>query len=415
MGMVELMKKNKKRKAVCIGLIAVIAMGTSSLVQAEEQSDKSQVGELYARSAVLIDADSGRILYGKNEQEVRPMASTTKIMTCILALENMKEHQVAEASEIASGQPKVRLGMQVGEKFYLKDLLYSLMLESHNDSAVAVAEAVSGSVEAFAELMNQKAKSIGCEKTHFITPNGLDASDDGGVHATTAAELAKIMKYCITESPKRALFLQITQTKQYAFSDIEGSAQYSCYNHNALLTMMEGALSGKTGFTADAGYCYVGAVRKDSRIFIVALLACGWPNNKGYKWKDMKTLMTYADENYHYRKLGQPVELPEIPVWNGVDMKNPYGNEVTAGLAMKNAEPDKQILLGKNENVTVKTTWKEYLKAPVRKNEKVGKIEYQINGEIIEEYDVVAAKQVRKRTYSLCLRLVLLKFIQNYE
>ncbi len=122
-----------------------------------------------------MDADSGRVLYGKEEETVLPMASTTKIMTCILALENGSLTDEVEASSHAASQPQVHLGMNKGDRFCLEDLLYSLMLESHNDSAVAIAEHIGGSVEGFAELMNEKAGEIGCTDTHFITPNGLDA------------------------------------------------------------------------------------------------------------------------------------------------------------------------------------------------------------------------------------------------
>lgn len=415
MGMVMLMRKKKKRRLVCICLMLLTMLGTPVLVQAEDQMDEPKAEEIYARSAAVIDADSGRILYGKNEHEIRSMASTTKIMTCILTLENMTKDQVTEVSENAVNQPKVRLGMKTGEKFYLRDLLYSLMLESHNDSAVAIAETVGGSVTAFAEKMNQKAEEIGCGDTYFITPNGLDASDENGVHSTTAADLARILRYCVMESPKRAEFLEITQTKQYTFSDIEGTSQYSCYNHNALLTMMDGALTGKTGFTADAGYCYVGAVKKGDRTFIVALLACGWPNNKGYKWKDMKTLISYADENFHYRRLGQKVDLPRLSVWGGVDKSNPYEMDVTVGLKIKDWDPDKKILLGKNETVTVKTAWKEYLKAPVEKSQAAGTITYRLNGEVIDEYQIVTTQTVKKRSYFLYLGLVFRELLRKYE
>lgn len=118
------------------------------------------------------------------------MASTTKIMTCILALENGQEQTVATASAKAAAAPKVHLGVREGEQFLLGDLLYSLMLESHNDAAVMIAETIGGSVEEFASLMNEKAAAIGCTDTHFVTPNGLDASDAGGDHHTTAADLA---------------------------------------------------------------------------------------------------------------------------------------------------------------------------------------------------------------------------------
>ena len=143
--------------------------------------------ELYAQSAVLMDADSGRILYGKNMEETRPMASTTKIMTCILALERADLEDTVEVSAYAASMPDVQLNIRQGEQYRLGDLLYSLMLESHNDSAVAIAEHVGGTVEGFADLMNEKAASLGCENTWFITPNGLDASETGAEPSDGAA------------------------------------------------------------------------------------------------------------------------------------------------------------------------------------------------------------------------------------
>ncbi|HIZ74244.1 MAG TPA: serine hydrolase, partial [Candidatus Mediterraneibacter stercoravium] len=144
-----------------------------SEVSAEENMDEITASELYARSAVLMDADSGRILFAKNGQEERAMASTTKIMTCILALEKGNLSDKVTVSDNAAAQPRVHLGMQSGQAFKLEDLLYSLMLESHNDSAVAIAEHIGGSVEGFASMMNQKAMELKCTDTYFITPNGL--------------------------------------------------------------------------------------------------------------------------------------------------------------------------------------------------------------------------------------------------
>ena len=157
-----------------------------------------------------MDGDTGRVLFGKRETDPMAMASTTKIMTCILALENGQEQTVATASAKAAAAPKVHLGVREGEQFLLGDLLYSLMLESHNDAAVMIAETIGGSVEEFASLMNEKAAAIGCTDTHFVTPNGLDASDAGGDHHTTAADLARIMRYCVWISPKAAQFLAVT-------------------------------------------------------------------------------------------------------------------------------------------------------------------------------------------------------------
>lgn len=181
----------------------------------------------------------------KNAETERPMASTTKIMTCILALERADPDESVSVSANAAAQPRVRLGTVEGQKFKLKDLLYSLMLESHNDTAVMLAEHLAGSVEQFADEMNQKARELGLSHTHFVTPNGLDGADDGGSHRTTAEELARIMRYCVMESPKRKEFLEITGVSSYQFSDLEQTQTYSCINHNAFLTMMEGAVSGK--------------------------------------------------------------------------------------------------------------------------------------------------------------------------
>ena len=201
---------------LCISLIL-----TSVVLEVFAKEHQDSLG-LYAKSAVLMDADSGRVLYGKEEEQFLANASTTKIMTCILAIESGRLDETVTVSQHAASMPKVHLGMTTKDTFLLKDLLYSLMLESHNDSAVAIAEHVGGSVEKFAEMMNEKAKEIGCEHTHFITPNGLDAKDETGSHGTTAKDLATIMSYCI----KNDTFLKITQTKQHSFQNVERSRKF---------------------------------------------------------------------------------------------------------------------------------------------------------------------------------------------
>ena len=170
---------------------------------------------LYSMGAVLMDADSGRVLFSKNARESYAMASTTKIMTCILALELGEDDQIVTFSDTAAAQPDVQMNAKAGEQYYLKDLLHSVMLESHNDSAVAVAEAIAGDVESFVKLMDKKAEAIGCTKTNFVTPNGLDGTDESGDHCTTAEELAMILRYCITISSKAEEFINITGTSSY--------------------------------------------------------------------------------------------------------------------------------------------------------------------------------------------------------
>lgn len=372
--------------------------------RAQETGDEITASQLYAQSAVLMDADSGRILFAKNGQEERAMASTTKIMTCILALENGDLSEEITVSAEAASQPAVRLGMREGQRFRLNDLLYSLMLESHNDSAVAVAECVGGTVEGFAAMMNRKAMELGCSDTYFITPNGLDAEDETGKHHTTAADLARIMKYCIMDSEKKDAFLEITRTESYQFSDCDGSGSYSCSNHNSFLHMMEGALSGKTGFTADAGYCYVGALRRDDRTFIVALLACGWPNNKGYKWSDTRKLMDYALENYQYREFGTEEETVSVVVENGTAGGFPGADGVQIG-ASAETEPFR-VLLKSGEEIDVEYDVPESVEAPVEKGQTLGTVIYSLNGGTLREYPLAADASVRKRDFSVCLSYI---------
>ena len=407
--------KLKSKKLISLVFCAVLILTAVILIPQEagavETEDEITASRLYARSAVLMDADSGRILFAKNGQEQRAMASTTKIMTCILALENGDLSDEVAVSAEAASQPAVRLGMREGQRFYLKDLLYSLMLESHNDSAVAVAEHIGGSVEGFASMMNKKAMELGCGDTYFITPNGLDAEDKTGVHHTTAEDLARIMKYCIMDSEKRDAFLEITRTESYTFSDCEGNGSYSCSNHNSFLHIMEGALSGKTGFTAEAGYCYVGALRQDDRTFIVALLACGWPNNKGYKWSDTRKLMEYALENYHYREIGAEPEQISLKVENGASDGFPSAAPARLETAAETAPF--RVLLKNGEDVTVEYDVPESVAAPVEEGETLGKIVYRLEGETIREYPVTAAESVRERDFSICFSYTRSRFFLN--
>ncbi len=372
------------------------------------QNEKEEL-QLYAGAAVLMDADSGRVLYGKNEKDILPMASTTKIMTCILALEYGNPEEIVEVSSYAASMPKVKLYVKQGERYRLEDLLYSLMLESHNDSAVVIAEAVGGSVEGFASMMNQKARDIGCFDSYFITPNGLDAvvNDTGKIHSTTAADLAKIMAYCVTDSPARDKFLEITQTIGYDFTDADGKRSFHCNNHNAFLGMMNEAISGKTGFTNNAGYCYVGAIESEGRTFTVALLACGWPNNRNYKWSDMKKLSAYGMDNYQYRDIYEEQETHVIQVRNGIDNESdaPYREACVTAFVDDRGEKSIPYLLCGEDEIEVQTRMKEVLQAPVRENEEIGTVCYYLNGELIKRYPIVTKESVDERTYG---------FICNY-
>lgn len=345
---------------------------------------------LYSTGAVLMDADSGRVLFAKNGKEPYAMASTTKIMTCILALELGEPEQIVTFSDYAASMPDVQMNARAGEQYYLKDLLYSTMLESHNDSAAAVAEAIAGDVESFARLMDKKAESIGCKMTNFVTPNGLDDIDEEGEHRTTAEELAMILRYCTTISSKAKDFIKITGTKAYEFQEINGKRYVSCNNHNALLNSYEGAFTGKTGFTGKAGYCYAGAAEKDGKKLIISLLGAGWYPHKSYKWKDAAKLLDYGFENYEYETIGKEQwVLQEIPVVDG--MENRVSVETDAGTF--------SYLLEKNEVAQCRVEQAEQLQAPIEKGTVVGTITYELNGEIIEKFQIYTGESVEESTF----------------
>ena len=401
--------------------------------------------QLHARYAVLLDGDSGRVLYGKNEDTPAPMASTTKIMSCVIALEYGLKEMTCTTSAYAASMPDVQLNAKKGETFTLNDLLYSLMLKSHNDSAVIIAEntacyyiyqvqsgiypdtydVLSGKdlsfvsfpsgfdtsflqnittkqskilVAVFTGLMNEKAVSLGCTQTHFITPNGLDASDETGEHATTAKELAVIMSYCIQNEE----FLAITQTKEHQFGS------YSVSNANAFLNMYDGVLSGKTGFTGEAGYCYVGALKREKRTFIVALLACGWPNNRSYKWEDTKKLMEYGLEHFEYQSMKGAGQKFKIRVTDGIPDSNQ--KEAYTYAEALSEQSNLSFLLADWESVQVRRNIPAVLPAPVREGTEVGTIEYRVNGETLARLPVVIQRSVGKIDFSWCWKKIAAKY-----
>ena len=362
----------------------ILIQNPAAAAETGQQEEKEKLS-LNARAAVLMDADSGRILYGKNETMAFPMASTTKIMTLIVALEHNEPDQIVMASAGASAMPEVRLGVHEGERYRMEDLYYAMMLESFNDAAMMIAEGTVGSVENFAELMNEKAISLGCTQTYFITPNGLDAADEKGVHSSTAEDMAKIMRYAIDNED----FLKITQTADYSFTDCDRKRSFEVHNKNVLLTMMDGVLSGKTGYTADAGYCYVCAVKKDDRTFIVALLGSGWPPHKGYKWSDVQTLLDYGDKNYRYQTIDISKGVPDrqVHVMNG--------EQDFATVRAK--QTNYRFLLSSEDKVHVESVLPGQLEAPVEAGQSVGSIRIFVNGDLTAENDYVTINKIDAR------------------
>jgi D-alanyl-D-alanine carboxypeptidase (penicillin-binding protein 5/6) len=244
-----------------------------------------------AHGAVLMDSQTGRVLWGKNEHKPLPMASTTKIMTAIIALESGRANEIVTVSPRAASAPKVKMNLSAGEKLRLGDLMLALMLESSNDAAVAVAEHLSGSVEAFCLQMTEKARQIGALNTVFETPSGLDE----GEHHSTAYDLALITRYALNVPG----FIELTNTQHAEFSsDRRG---YSFNNRNRLLHEFSGANGVKTGFTNKAGHCFVGAALRDEMQLISVVLASGWgERGKRQKWVDTKNVLNHGFDNFEF-------------------------------------------------------------------------------------------------------------------
>lgn len=437
----------KIRKYIVSILVVLIVAGNSINLKMYAAPSKKE-NELYAQGAVLMDAATGRVLYGKNADLQLAMASTTKIMTCIVALENMDWEEMVTASSHAAAQPKVKLYLNKGEQVYLKDLLYSLMLESHNDSATAIAEhigaeilgwsndkeSVTGrteaeskeAVRAFIAKMNEKARELQCYDTWFITPNGLDGteyfySEDGveeeRFHSTTAEELARIMSYCILQSPKSKEFLEITGTYAYDFTNVDKTRSFVCNNHNAFLNMMDGAISGKTGYTGRAGYCYVGALKRGESCFVVALLNTGayGSGNKGNKWKDTQKLMEYGLEHFSIRTIYEGnMKTEPIQVANAKTVPECYYEGVLIKTSVLEDLPV-SMLLADWEEVEMIVEQETQVNAPVRKGQTVGKVELKMDGNVLKHFDIVCMEGVEKKTFEDSLKYVLHLFFMKLK
>lgn len=334
--------------------------------------------DVNAISAVLIDADTGRVLWGKNENNPMAMASTTKIMTAIITLENANIQDKVIVSKNATLAPPVKMHLQQGEELTLEQLLYALLMQSSNDAAVAIAEKVGGSVDNFCEMMNKKARELGCTDTEFVTPNGLDK----GNHHSTARDMALIGAYAI----KNDEFLRISNTQNVSFTSNKKS--YSIVNKNQLLNSYEGAIGIKTGFTGKAGHCFVGAAKREDITLVSVVLASGWGTaGKAKKWTDTREILNYGFDNYKkYSIIGKDIDIC-------VDK----AKVSKTSLKYKNSV---ELLLNEDEknNISFKNNVPNLIEAPVNAGDKIGTGEVYVGSEKVAEIDIIAAENVEKHS-----------------
>lgn len=346
-------------------------------------NDKENSINVDAQSAILMDYKTGRVLYSKNADEPLAMASTTKIMTAILAIENGNLEDTVKVSKNATKAPPVKMNLKENEEIKLKDLLYALILQSSNDAAVAIAEHISGTVETFCDNMTKKAKELGAKDTVFRTPNGLDSLD----HHSTAYDMAVITRYALNNKQ----FMDIINKKQVSFKT--NMSNYDIINKNRLLSEYEGANGVKTGYTGKAGHCFVGSATQNDMTLISVVLASGWgEKGKKQKWVDTKNILNYGFNNFSYESiLSQNDCLDTISVIKGEKDNMPLYYEKDIILPLSKDEKEK---------ISIKLDYIKSLQAPVKKDEKVGVANIYINDNLITQTNILTKEDINKKTFS---------------
>jgi len=326
-----------------------------------------------AESAMLIEADSGDVIYQKDADTRRGPASTTKIMTAIIAIERCPLDKVVTVAPEAAGVEGSSVYLYAGERITMESLLYALMLQSANDAAAAIAYEVAGGIDEFAALMNEKAAELGLKDTHFANPHGLDDED----HYTTARELAMIARYALGNET----FKEIVSTKKKSIPMHNGEATRVLINHNRLLRTYDDIIGVKTGFTKKTGRTLVSAAERDGVTLIAVTLS------DGDDWRDHRAMLDYGFEMYENVVLCRAGEFERrVHVCGG------ERDEVSAS-----AGADVFAVLPKERgDIDVKIELPMFLYAPVNAGDAVGKVKFYIEDELIGEADIIADEDVKK-------------------
>ena len=339
-----------------------------------EQVSLSTSGEpiINARHAIIYDRNSKEAIYSKNISEKCKMASTTKIMTAIVVIENTNLTDLVEVSSKASSTGGSRLGLSKLDKITVEHLLYGLMLKSGNDAAVALAENTGGNVKNFASMMNSKAKTLGLLNTNFVTPHGLDNEN----HYTTALDLAILTDYAL----KNDIFSKIVKTKNYTVLINNNPKNIS--NTNELLGTFDGIYGVKTGFTNGANRCLVTACKRGDLDFICIVLGC---DTKKDRTKDTIKLLSYAFNNFTLINL-KDIAMNKFNTWK-ISHQNSFfinkGKSQMLNLYLdENDFPFSNIALEntKKEKIDYEILFNSYYKAPLKKNTQIGILALYIDG-----------------------------------
>ena len=367
------MRKQRAAAALALALLLLLCPARARAQEAPQGS---------WRAAALVEQSTGRVLYAENGDEELPMASTTKIMTALLALENCALDEEVTASENASGVPGTSIYLGVGETLSMEEMLYGLLLRSGNDAAVAIAEHVAGSAEAFAARMNARAAELGAD-AHFVNPHGLDAEG----HEASALALARIFRQAMQSGD----FRRITGTKKTTIPWVGNDFSRVLVSKNRLLTTYAGATGGKTGYTSDAGRCLVFSAEREGMELIGVVLSC--PN-----WFDeAERMLDWGFENYH---LEAPLTVGETACEAAVE-----GG--MAGTVTAVAESGLAAAVGKGETWRVEYDFPGGVRAPLEKGKAIGTATLYIEGTPAAQTALLAGEDVESRDLWSALKRLL--------
>ena len=367
----------------------------------ETSTDSLEIPTINSRAYVVIDRKSNTILVGKNENQKKKMASTTKIMTALVVIENCNLSDTVEVSKKAAGTGGSRLGLKTGDKITVYDLLYGLMMCSGNDAAVSLAEHVAGSISDFAKLMNQKALELGLSNTHFVTPHGLDEDE----HYTTAYELAILANHAMNNE----IFAKIVGTKNYTIT-INGYPK-ALTNTNELLGVLNGVYGIKTGFTNGANRCLVTSCKRGDMDIICVVLGA---DTKKYRTTDSIKLIEYAFSHFTYVNVEQIVS-DYFKTW-----KEAFSHTITISKSVSKhldityenlpypSIPVREDLVN---SFQVYINCESVLNAPVEKGTSIGTITLELDGNIVYSGDIFVNNTIEHKN----ILDYLLYFYQNFS
>lgn len=337
--------------------------------------------ETSAKAACLICADTGEVIFAENERERLPMASTTKIMTGLLAAESGKMQEIVTVSANAQRQEGSSIYLRCGDKLFLNDLTYGLMLNSGNDAAVAIAEYLSGDVKSFCDKMTERAEKIGAFDTQFKNPNGLEEAG----HYTTAYDLALIG----AEAMHNDTFAKIVSTKNINIKTNDGMLHFN--NHNKLLNRYDGAVGIKTGFTKAAGRCLVSAAEKDGIMLIAVTL------NDPNDWEDHKIMLDYGFERAKCKTIVKKGDVLKKIKSGNMEYTFSAGSDLKVGVVSKN-------------DFELRVCMPEKLPVPVAAGEKTGIAKLFAKGRYIGQIDIVSdsdIEQICEKTFFDAIKKVI--------